>query len=82
MESQVDSGKDNEAYLFLNGQRLEATRHNSFGSSSGYLVRFTGSIEWFLEARTGDTITLRAAVMKDRFYYINFCAEFISKNLL
>ena len=80
MQSQVQSKEANHAFLYLNGDQLPESKHDTYSSSS--LVTTSGR-EVILEARKGDSIKLK---MKRGWGYngywdTSFCAEYINTNL-
>ena len=77
LRSSVHIKEGNTAWLFLNGNQLDETEHNTYSNSG--TVSSTGGRVVTLEASAGDTIEIRATQM-DRYYVnIYFCAEFIPK---
>ena len=77
MQSSVDSGERNDAYLFINGEALDETRH--YTRSSTDFARSTGGRVVTMEASAGDKIEIRAAEMDNVYYGTLYCAEFIPK---
>ena len=78
LQSWVESGEENDCYLYLNGQRLSAeTLHTTYTESGG--VWSTGGRVVTLEASAADTIELRTITMNGSYRHIIFCAEYISK---
>ena len=77
IESQVYSGNDNWAYLYINGDRLDETKHVTY-SDSGEVIS-TGGRVWTLEASAGDRIEIRTTYMEGIYNEILYCAEFIPK---
>ena len=75
--SGVDSGESNWAVLYINGQLLPETRHNTY-SGSGEVVS-TGGRVVTLEASAGDRIEIRTDIMDGGYFDILYCAEYIPK---
>ena len=75
----MGSGEDNRAYLFINGQVLWETEHNTYSESGG--VRSTGGRVVTLEASAGDKIEIRTDRMDYGYglYDILYCVEYIPK---
>ncbi len=74
LRSYVQSGKENWAFLYLNGEALPESLHYTYSSS-----HTTGGRVVTLEANAGDTITLRTTRMDGDYVRIIFCAEYIAK---
>ena len=77
MQSTVYSGNNNICYLYLNGEKLDETRHNTY-SQSGRVHSTSGRVVT-LEASAGDKIEIRATRMDYVYNDILYCAEFIPK---
>ena len=77
MESRVESENYNISHLYLNGYKLEGTMHKTY-SKSGEVKSTSGRVVT-IEASAGDTIELRTDPNQGSYYYINFCAEYITK---
>ena len=77
MWSYVNTGLFNDCYLYLNGQKLLETTHETF-SASGQ-VHSTGGRVVTVEVSAGDKIEVRATRMDGSYYYILYCAEYIPK---
>ena len=77
MQSWVDSGEENWAHLYINGDQLQGPDHDT--SSGNGWVRSTGGRLVTLEASAGDTIEIRTTNMGGYYYYVYFCAEYIPK---
>ena len=71
MRSHVQNGKENWAFLYLNGEALPESLYYTYSSS-----HTTGGRVLTLEANAGDTITLR---MDGDYVRIIFCAEYIAR---
>ena len=85
MVSRLYSGEENIAFLYSSGYvrskwPLEwKTEHYTY-SSSGDVLSTSGRVIT-MEARAGDTITLRTSRLDGYYTDINFCAEYIPKNV-
>ena len=77
MESYVDSGESNYAFLSLNGDQQYETSH--YTGSDGGNVRSTGGRVDTLEISAGDQIDVRTSGVGGTYYHILYCAEYISK---
>ena len=77
LESWVDGGEINYSYLYINGNKLDETQHET-RSGSGW-DSTTGGRVVTLEASAGDKIELRATSMSSRYYENLYCAEYIHK---
>ena len=77
LQSRVDSGEQNIAYLFINGDQLDETEHKTYSGSD--FVRFTSGRVVTLEVSVGDKIEIRTTRMENWYYKIMFCAEYIQK---
>ena len=75
--SQLDSGDDNNCYLYINGVALYESRHHTFSQTGA--VFSTGGRVVTLEASAGDKIEIRAATMDNWYHNILYCAEYIPK---
>ena len=77
LRSSVDSGDGNFAYLYINGNQLSETLHETYSESGG--VSSTGGREVTLEAIAGDKIEIKATIMEGIYRRILYCAEYIPK---
>ena len=77
MRSLVDGGDDNSCYLYLNGEQLDETEHDTYSKTD--VVGSTGGRVVTVEASAGDKIEIRATVMDGNYFYILYCAEYIPK---
>ena len=77
MQSLVNTGEYNNAFLYENNYKRWETEHGTHSASGR--VRSTGGREWTLEARAGQFFYLKADSMDGIYLDINFCAEYISK---
>ena len=77
MESFVESGDDNIAYLYLNGDQMNESYHQTY-SESGTVISTSGRVVT-MEANEGDNIELRTTSMDDTYYYIIYCADYVPK---
>ena len=77
LDSRVFSDEGNINYLYINGNQLPETLHDT--SSASGVVRSTGGRVVTLEASAGDKIEIRVTDMNGSYYHIHFCAEFIPK---
>ena len=78
MFSWVDSGEQNDANLYINGQQLsDETFHRTY-SESGLVVSTSGRVVT-VEASAGDEIEIRTTTMLGDYYRILYCAEYIAK---
>ena len=59
MRSGQDPGTANEAWLYINGEQIEESRHNSFYYDSEGHMASLGSRSLYMRLESGDTITLR-----------------------
>ena len=74
MESIVNNGDNNYAYLYHNGAMMPDTQHWT-GSYSGEVVS-TGGREILVTAQQGDTLTLRSTRLDWYFHDIRTCFEY------
>ena len=65
MESIVNNGDNNYAYLYHNGEQMPETEHDR-------------GREILMTAQQGDTLTLRSGRVDYRFYNIITCFEYIA----
>ena len=77
LRSSVYSGDTNYCYLYLNGDRLDETEHDTY-SSSGQVSSTSGRVVT-VEATAGDKIEVRADRMDGIYYEILYCAEYIAR---
>ena len=77
MYSRVESGDYNVAYIYLNGNMLVSSGHDTY-TDSGAVISTSGR-ELTMEVSQGDNIKLRTTHMGDEYYYINFCAQYVPK---
>ena len=77
MRSSVDSGEYNYCYLYLNGEQMPETRHETH-SDNGW-VRSTGGRVVTVEASAGDEIEIRTTRMEGHYYNFLYCAEYMTK---
>ena len=77
LRSSVDSGDGNFAYLYINGNQLSETLHETYSESGG--VSSTGGREVTLEASAGDKIEVKTTTLDGNYWNILYCAEFIPK---
>ena len=69
------SGERNEAWLYLNDERMKESQHwtGYYGSEGDVLLM--GSRTLFLRLETGDTITLRTGIVDNGLFYITLCFQ-------
>ena len=77
MYSRVDTGEINYAYLFMNGEELTETQHETY-SESGEVGSTSGRVVT-LEASAGDEIEIRTTRMDEYYFNILYCAEYIPR---
>jgi len=77
LESRVESGDYNICYLYLNGDRLDETEHETY-SGSGVVWSTSGRVVT-VEASAGDKIEIRTIRIDGNYYRILYCAEYIPK---
>ena len=77
LESWVDGGEINYSYLYINGNKLDETQHET-RSGSGW-DSTTGGRVVTMEASVGDKIEIKADRMDGYYYQILYCAEYIPK---
>ena len=71
LESTVNNGEINYAYLYHNGEYMPESEHFTF-SGSDWVVS-TGGREILMTAQQGDTLTLRSGGLDHGFYNILTC---------
>merc|ERR1711997_798499 len=75
IESYQDNGDQNLAWLYINGEQIKESRHNTFyGGSSGWLASL-GSRSLYMRLEAGDTISLRSGKLGHGLYEITLCFE-------
>ena len=77
MESPVQSGQRNWAYLYHNNQKMEETLHYTGYTGSGYMD-CTGGREVMVRTQQGDTLHLGTATVDNHFFNIYVCFEFLN----
>ena len=66
--SYVDTNEKNYAYLFLNGEELSYTRHDTYSQSNE--VVSTGGRELILEVSAGDKIHIETTFLNGRYFQV------------
>ena len=77
-ESYNDPGEYTNVYLYLNGARLDETRHATYYSGGTGKVWSTGGRAVYQRLGAGDTLTLQTTTVTGTMYKIMFCIEFSS----
>ena len=75
--SGLTSGHWNEAWLFINGERIEESWHRSGYHYSEGTVESLGSRTLYMALEAGDTITLRTGNVGWGFYDITLCFQLV-----
>ena len=69
------SGESNQAWLYINGEQIEESRHHTgYTGSEGY-VKSQGSRSLYMRLQSGDTISLRTGGVGFGLSYITLCFE-------
>ena len=74
MMSNQDSGEENQAWLFINGEQIEESVHWPYYGGSGGWVGSLGSRSLYMRLESGDTISLRTGIIRELFD-ITLCFE-------
>ena len=76
LRSEVNTGQQNNVYIYHNQEKIEETRHRTY--SENYWVDATGGRELITRAEQGDTFHLVTGRMDNYFRHIITCFEFVS----
>ena len=77
IKSRQDSGERNQAWLFLNGEKIEESNHRTYYTGSDGRVGSLGSRSLYIRLETDDTIDLRTGRLDGSLYDITFCLELV-----
>ena len=72
--SNLWGGKQNEAIIFHNDKEITETIHHTYAGKD--VVSSTGGREVTLDAKAGDTLSLRTKIFDNKFYRILTCFEY------
>jgi len=73
MGSWQDSGEYNQAWLYINGGRIEESVHWTYYDGSEGRVWSLGSRSLYMRLESGDTISLRTVIVGHGLYEITVC---------
>merc|ERR1711971_1474232 len=71
-KSQQHSGEQNNAWLYINGEQIEESRHQTYYTGSG-VVQSLGSRSLYMRLESGDTISLRTGTVGSALLQITLC---------
>ena len=77
LTSIVHNGEVNYCFLYLNGEELFETKHDTY-SASGQVTSTSGRV-MTVEASAGDKIEIRTTRMDGAYYDTLYCAKYIPK---
>ena len=77
IKSKQRSGDHNLAWLFLNGEKIEDSEHNTYYLGSDGRVGSLGSRSLYFRLETGDTLSLRTTRLEGALYDISLCLELV-----
>ena len=82
IESVQQRGEINVAYLIINGEKIEGSRHYTYyGGSEGH-VSSLGSRSLYMRLEAGDTISIRTTSDINALYRITLCFELVQFDYL
>jgi len=73
MGSWQDNGEYNQAWLYINGVRIEESYHRTYYDGSEGRVGSLGSRSLYMRLESGDTISLRTVIVGHGLYEITVC---------
>ena len=76
------SGETNQAWLYINGEQIEESRHNTYYYDSEGHVASLGSRSLYMRLESGDTISLRTGEIGYGLWHITLCFELAQSDYL
>ena len=80
IHSRQDSGEINMAYLYINGEQIGESLHDTYYEGSEGYVGSLSSRSLYMRLESGDTISLRTGQVGYGLYHITLCLQLAQLN--